>query len=110
MFANLQPPLNCSDDAHGVIVFGPLLVARRNAPGLFESVDQALHTVARAVDRAIKGASAMLVLLPWNRVPDMMTTQILPNLAATLACIRHQTARVQSGSSAPQPVDRALLH
>jgi hypothetical protein len=52
-----------------------------------ELIDQTLHTVAGAIDRAIKRAGAVLVVFARDGVPNMPTPQIGANLVTTLAFV-----------------------
>ena len=93
-----------------MIVISSFLIARREAPKLFETVNQPLDLVALPVERPIKRSRTPLVRLPRNRHADASPSQVAPNLATTVAFITNDALWSQLGSPPSRPFDRPLFH
>jgi len=93
-----------------MVIVGPFLVPRREAPKLFEAVDQPLNSVALPVECPIKRSPTPLVRFPGDRHADASPPQKAPNLAAAVPLIAHDSLRTQLGSSPSHPFDCPVFH
>jgi hypothetical protein len=88
----------------------PFFIPRRKTPPLLEPIDQPLHAVPFAVDRAGERPGAPFVGLPRDREPDAAPPQVRPDLPAAVALVAHQPLGPPSWTPTPWPFDRPLLH
>lgn len=88
------PPSHDSrDEPHRLIVSRPFFVPRGEASKRLIPVDQPLNFVAFARADAVEGPGAMLVGLVGNRVPDPLTTQVVPHLTTTIRFVTDESVR-----------------
>jgi hypothetical protein len=93
-----------------LVVYGALLIARRQAPELLAAIDQALDAVAKTVECPIEWAGAVFVLLARNGHSDAMLARILPNLPAAVAFIAYDPLGSALGTARATPLDSPGLH
>ena len=77
---------------------------------MLQAVDQALHTVAPAVNDFVKGSSLGLVALSWNSVVDAFTTEIGSDSVERVSLIPYNSAWQAPGSTSARPLDGSLFH
>ena len=94
---------------HGEVVGCALLVARSNAPELFEPVDQAFDEIAAPICSTVEVRLPTLVALARDHRPDVTPAQAAPCGRATVAFVAGHTPRPQTGSAPTGTSDRALV-
>jgi hypothetical protein len=92
-----------------MIVHASLLIARRHAPELLEPVDQPFHQTTQPIYCSVKAASS-LVRLVRDRHAHAPSSQVLPDLAATVPLVAHHATWSQSRTTSASSLDRSLLH
>jgi hypothetical protein len=78
---------------HSEEVLGAFFVSRGDAAKLFEAIEQALHSVARPIGRAVEAGSATLVALGRDHRPDAAPTQVVPRGLARKGLVGGQAPR-----------------
>src|SRR5260370_1521352 len=77
---------------------------------LLEAVDEPFDQIARAVDGAVKGASAVFIDLMRDGLTNTALAQISAYLTRAIAFISDQPMRPLLRTTTPWTVDDGLLH
>jgi len=94
---------------HGEVVGRALLVARGDAPELFEPVDQTLDEIAAPVCGAVEVRLPTLVALAGDHRPDVPPAQAAPCCRAAVAFVAGCTPRPQTRPAPTGAADRAPI-
>jgi len=94
---------------HGEVVGCALLVARSNAPELFEPVDQAFDEIAAPICSTVEVRLPTLVALARDHRPDVTPTQAAARGWAAVAFVAGCAARPQTGPAPAGSTDRSLV-
>ncbi len=104
-------PYQCGrDEPHGVVVSGPFFIACGDASELFATVHEPLNRVPLAIESAVEGPCATLMLFARDGQPHAMLPRIWPDLPAAVPLIAHHAPRAMSGPATPVPPHRAAGH
>lgn len=87
-----------------------LLVARCDAPELFETIDRALDDIARFLKGSVQRPGARLIDAAGNRVPNASALEVLADLPAAGRFVSQDALWPQSRAPSSDPLDRPLLH
>jgi len=87
VFALLQPDQDGGEGDHRQEGDRELLITRRHAAELLESIDAALHLIAFPIQLPLKGALRALVALGRDGDTDPVLAQVAPDLAAAVALV-----------------------
>jgi hypothetical protein len=97
---------NCN---HGGKASSPFVIARGNTAELLETVDQAFHNIALAVDLFVERSFAVFVAAMRNGVANMFLVQVGSKRLAGVALVCHQPFGAQARTT-PQPGDGSAVH
>jgi hypothetical protein len=107
--SSLQPQQQRRNRHHRQVVHGALLVACGDPAALLEPIDQSFGLIALAVDRAVERTALALVALVRNGEPYAMLPQPLPDMAAAVAFVPHESPRSLARTPSSSPPDLSLL-
>jgi hypothetical protein len=94
---------------HAEVVGRALLVARSNAPELFEPVDQAFDEIAAPVRSAVEVGLPTLVALARDHRPDVTPAQAAARGWAAVALVPGCALRPQTGPALAGSTNRSLV-
>jgi len=98
---------------HSEEVLDALLVAGGDAAKLSKTVDQALHSVARPIGRAVEAGATALVALAGDHRTDAAPPQVVPRGPARKSLVAGHPARPEARAAAlpadPAPASSRVL-